>query len=96
MLPWVWLAIGLTFFYFAIIFYQYSQKPLRSFVIRDRQQKKLDTEPEPEGMNLFYELQNDFEKYLENINKKNVDRSRIASIGFVLAGIAAFIAAFIS
>ncbi len=95
MLPWVWLAIGLTFFYFAIIFYQYSQKPLRSFVIRDRQQNKLDTDPEPEEMNIFYELQNDFEKYLESLNKKNVDRSRIASIGFFLAGSASFIAAFI-
>jgi hypothetical protein len=65
-------------------------------VIRDRQQNKLDSEPEPEEMNIFYELQNDFEKYLESLNKKNVDRSRIASIGFFLAGVASFIASYIS
>ena len=95
-LPWVWLAIGLTFFYFAIVFYQYSQKPLRMFNIRERQQKKLDDEPPPEDMNIFHELLHDFEQYLVSINKKNISRSRIASIGFFLAGIASFIAAYIS
>jgi hypothetical protein len=68
-LPWVWLAIGLTFFYFAIVFYQYSQKKLRSFSIRERQQKVLDDEPVPEEMNIFHELLHDFEQYLESINK---------------------------
>jgi hypothetical protein len=96
MLAWVWLAIGLVFFYFAIVFYQYSQKPLRSFNIRERQQKQLDDEPVPEEMNIFHELMQDFEQYLESINKKNVARSRIASIGFFLAVFASFIAAFIS
>ncbi len=96
MLAWIWLAIGLVFFYFAIVFYQYSQKPLRSFNIRERQQKRLDDEPVPEEMNIFHELMQDFEQYLESINKKNVARSRIASIGFFLAVIASFIAAFIS
>ncbi len=96
MLAWIWLAIGLVFFYFAIVFYQYSQKPLRSFNIRERQQKRLDDEPVPEEMNIFHELMQDFEQYLESINKKNVARSRIASIGFFLAVFASFITAFIS
>jgi hypothetical protein len=95
-LPWVWLAIGITFFYFAIVFYQYSQRNLRSFSIRERQQKVLDDEPVPEDMNIFHELIHDFEQYLESINKQNVARSRIASIGFFLAGIASFIAAYIA
>jgi hypothetical protein len=96
MLPWIWLAIGLTFFSFAIVFFQYSKKPLRSFNIRERQQKRVDDEPVPEEMNIFHELMQDFEQYLETINKKNVARSRIASIGFFLAGFASFIAAFVS
>jgi hypothetical protein len=95
-LTWVWLAIGLTFFYFAIVFYQYSQVPLRSFTIRERQQQVLDEQPEPVEMTIFHELMHDFEQYLQSINNKNIARYRIAAIGFFLAGIGSFIAAYIS
>lgn len=96
MLQWVWVAIGLVFFYFAIIFYQYSKTPLRDFNIRQSQRTKTDEEQESEEMTIFMELQRDFGRYLESINSKNIARSRIASIGFTLATFASFISAFLS
>jgi hypothetical protein len=98
MLPWIWLAIGLTFFYFSIVFYQYSKDPLRSFIVREGQQTRLDTEPDPEPkeLNAFNELQRDFGRYLESINRKAIARNRIASIGFFLAAFGSFISAYLS
>lgn len=96
MLQWIWVAIGLVFFYFTIIFYQYSKTPLRDFNIRQSQQLKTDEERNSEEMTIFKELQRDFGRYLESINSKNVARSRIAAIGFGLATLASFISAFLS
>lgn len=96
MLQWVWVAIGLIFFYFAIIFYQYSKTPLRDFNIRQSQQTKTAEEKASGEMTIFKELQRDFGRYLESINSKNIARSRIAAIGFGLATMASFISAFLS
>jgi hypothetical protein len=38
----------------------------------------------------------EFEQYLDSINSTNKNRARIAAIGFFLAGLASFIAAYIS
>jgi len=96
MLQWVWIAIGLVFFYFAIIFYQYSKTPLRDFNIRESQQAQTDEHKDSEEMSIFSELQRDFGRYLQSVNSKNVARSRIAAIGFALATVASFISAFLS
>jgi hypothetical protein len=98
MLPWVWLGIGLTFFYFSIVFYQYSKDPLRSFVVRQGQQTRLSEEPDPDpdDMTAFNELRRDFGRYLESMNKKAIARNRIASIGFFLAAVGSFISSYLS
>lgn len=96
MLSWIWLIIGLIFYYFSIVFFQYSRTPLQSFVIRKGHKNTLEGAPEIEELSSFKELLSDVDRYLESINSRNLSRARIAAIGFFLAGLASFIAAYIS
>ena len=96
MLSWIWLTIGLIFYYFSFVFFQYSRTPLQSFVIRKGQKITFEGAPEIEELSSFKEFLSDVDRYLESINSRNLSRARIAAIGFFLAGLASFIAAYIS
>jgi hypothetical protein len=96
MISWIWLTIGLIFYYFSFVFFQYSRTPIRSFLIREGQKTVLESTTELGELSSFKQLWSDFDRYLDSINSRNISRTRIAAIGFLLAGIASFIAAYIS
>ncbi len=96
MISWIWLAIGLIFYYFSFVFVQYSRTPLRSFLIREGQKTELASATDLGELSSFNKLRIDFDRYLDSINSKSISRARIAAIGFFLAGLASFIAAYIS
>lgn len=96
MLSWIWLAIGLIFYYFSFVFFQYSKTPIRSFMIRDGQKAILENATDLGELSSFKQLRSDFDHYLDSINSKNISRAKIAASGFFLAGLASFIAAYIS
>lgn len=96
MLSIVWLAIGLIFIYFSITFHRYNKSPLSSSVAKEGQQLLSEAKAKLNEAHLFNPLLEDFDRYLESTSVKLVARSRIASIGFLLAGIASLISAYIS
>ncbi len=96
MISWIWLAIGLIFYYFSFVFFQYSRTPIRSFVMREGQKTVVESSTELDELSSFKQLWSDFDHYLDSINSRNISRARIATIGFFLAGMASFIAAYIS
>ena len=96
MLSWIWLAIGLIFYYMSFVFVQYSRTPMRSFLIREGQNNALEGATDLGELSSFNQLRRDFDHYLDSINSRNISRARIAAIGFFLAGLASFIAAYIS
>jgi hypothetical protein len=92
----VWLAIGLIFIYFSITFHRYNKSPLGSSLAREGQQMLSEakaTLDETLSVNPLFE---DFDRYLESTSVKIVARSRIASVGFLLAGFASLLSAYIS
>ncbi|MHA2172551.1 MAG: hypothetical protein ACXAB7_21985 [Candidatus Kariarchaeaceae archaeon] len=96
MLTWIWLGIGLIFYYFSFVFLQYSRTPIRSFLIREGQKTAFESATDLSEQSSFNQLWKDFDRYLDSVNSKNISRAKIAAFGFFLAGLASFIAAYIS
>jgi hypothetical protein len=92
----VWLAIGLIFIYFSITFRRYDKSPLSSPVAKEGQQLRSAAKAKMDETHSFNSLFEDFDRYLESTSVILVARGRIASIGFLLAGIASLISAYIS
>lgn len=96
MLSLVWLAIALIFICFSITFHRYDQSPLSSSVAKEGQQLLSEAKAKLDETHSFNSLFEDFDRYLESTSVILVARGRIASIGFLLAGIASLISAYIS
>lgn len=96
MLSLVWMAIGLIFFYFSITFHRYNKSPLRSSVAREGQQLLSGAKAKLNETHSLDPLFEDFDRYLESTSFKLAARTRIASIGFLLAGFASLLSAYIS
>jgi hypothetical protein len=92
----VWLAIGLIFIYFSITFHRYNKIPLSSTIIGEGQQMLSEAKAKLDETLSVNPLFEDFDRYLESTSVKIVARSRIASIGFLLAGFASLLSAYIS
>jgi hypothetical protein len=65
-------------------------------LIREGQKTAFERAPDLGELSSFNQLWSDFDRYLDSINSRNISRARIAAIGFFLAGLASFIAAYIS
>lgn len=83
----------LIFFYYAIVFWNFSNKPLRFFTIRKRYDQDGNEIVQYEGEGAPIQFLKEFEGYLGSINKVNKFRFRIASVGFVMAGMGALLLA---
>lgn len=91
----VWLLIAFAFFYFAFIFWQYSNSPLRQFTVRikgeDPENKPLDDERAA----LVNDIQEDIQGYITAANLQMTTRYRIGAMGFVIAGLTAIVSIFL-
>jgi hypothetical protein len=76
-----WFLAALSFFCFSVIFWRFGNEPIRLFTFRQRDEMMKDELTE--GFML------DFEGYLQSINTRNKLRYRIASGGFLVAGMTA-------
>jgi uncharacterized membrane protein len=92
----IWLAIGLIFIYFSITFRRYNKTPQGSSIVREGQQMLSEAKSKLEKTNAVNPLFEDFDRYLESTGLKLMARTRIASIGFLLAGFASLISAYIA
>jgi len=90
----VWLAIGLI--YFSITFHRYNKSPLSSTIVGEGRQMLSEAKAKLDETLSVNPLFEDFDRYLESTSVKIVARSRIASIGFLLAGFASLLSAYIS
>ena len=96
MLSLIWLAIGLIFIYFSITFHRYNKSPLGSSLAREGQQMLSEAKATLDETRTLNPLFDDFDRYLESTSVKLFARTRIASIGFLLAGFASLLSAYIS
>jgi hypothetical protein len=92
----IWLAIGFIFIYFSITFHRYNKSPLGSSVLREGQQMLSEAKAALDETLSVNPLFDDFDRYLESTSVKLFARTRIASIGFLLAGFASLLSAYIS
>lgn len=96
MLSIIWLAIGLIFTAFSIRYYQYFKDPSQ-ISVANKGTQLLSTAREKLGANQSLNpLFDDFQRYLDSSDGILSARTRIASIGFLLAGFASFLSALIS
>jgi len=91
----VWLFFSAFFFYFAYINWRQSTEGIRPFKFRERSSHsgKEETDPELDKANINFI--NDFNAYLESVNKHNSSRQRAAAIGFSIAGVISLASLFI-
>jgi hypothetical protein len=87
-----WFVVAALFTYLAYVHWRWAESPLRSFHIRERDEKA-----EGEGeVEINAEVINDFNSYLNTINEKNAGRHRRAAIWFFVAAVLAVISIFIA
>ncbi|NIM93743.1 MAG: hypothetical protein GTO18_08540 [Anaerolineales bacterium] len=91
----IWLLIAVIFFYFSYRFWHYSNQPLRSFTIRERFGSYQAQPEETEGDIAIKQFLHEFEGYLASVNTTNKARYRLGTLGFLVAGFAALVAAII-
>jgi uncharacterized membrane protein len=82
-----WLIAALIFFLFAVIFWSFGNDPIRSFAIRQRIEDENPEAGESKSDKVIAAFLRDFEGYLKSINARNKFRYRIATGGFVMAGL---------
>ena len=89
-----WLIATLIFFSFSFIFWRFGNGSIRSFTFRERSgvEVQADVSEVDESTSEFLQ---EFEGYLESINKRNRFRYRIAAGGFLIAGLTALLLALV-
>ena len=85
--------LSVMFFYFALVFWQYSTIPVRPFIIRQLDAPQEDTQGDHDS--LLDEISADINGYLTSLFRTNKIRFRAAAAGFLIAGIASVAALFI-
>jgi hypothetical protein len=91
----VWLLIAFAFFYFAFIFWQYSNTPLRSFTVRIKGEEGENVTPNEEKAALINDIQEDIQGYIQAANEVMTTRYRIGAMGFIIAGLTAIVSIFL-
>jgi hypothetical protein len=91
----VWIFIALAFFYFAFIFWQYSNTPLREFTVRIKGEDSENVALDEEKMALITDVQEDIGGYINAANIQMSTRYRIGAMGFIIAGLTAIVSIFI-
>jgi hypothetical protein len=91
----VWLFFSAFFFYFSYINWRQSTEGIRPFRFRERSDYSGTEEADPELHKANITFVNDFNGYLESINKHNRSRQRAAAIGFFIAGVISMASLFI-
>jgi hypothetical protein len=92
----VWLLIALAFFYFAFVFWQYSNTPLREFTVRIKGEDSENVDLDEEKTALVNDIQEDIGGYINAANLQMTSRYRIGAMGFIIAGFTAVISIFLS
>jgi hypothetical protein len=90
-----WLIVAIIFFYFAFVFWRFSNEPIRYFKFRRRSEAKEDEKGDSEVELLPEDFLHDFEGYLEAINRLNKVRFRLSAGGFLVSGVTALVAIFL-
>jgi len=93
MLGITWITLTAVFFYFSIIYWRYSTKPIRPFIFRKRGGTQPGAGSEPELEQLPVEFERDLEGFIDSVNNTNKIRYRVAAAGFLIAGVNALITA---
>jgi hypothetical protein len=91
----VWLLIAFAFFYFAFVFWQYSNTPLRPFTVRLKGENPENPERDEEKTALVNEIQEDVAGYINAANEVICSRYRIGAVGFIIAGLTAIVSIFL-
>ncbi len=78
------------------IVFQCAKSPLGSSLAREGQQMLSEAKATLDETRTLNPLFEDFDRYLESTSVKLFARTRIASIGFLLAGFASLLSAYIS
>lgn len=91
----VWLLIAFAFFYFAFVFWQYSNTPLREFTVRIKGEDPENTPIDEEKAALINDIQEDIQGYVTAANEVMSARYRIGAMGFIIAGLTAIVSIFI-
>jgi len=87
MLGIIWITLAVVFFYFSIIYWRYSTKPIRPFIFRKVGGTQQDAGSEPEPEQLPVEFERDLEGFIDTVNNTNKIRYRVAAAGFLIAGV---------
>jgi hypothetical protein len=91
----VWILIAFAFFYFAFIFWQYSNTPLRQFTVRIKGEDTENVAPDEEKAALISDIQEDIQGYIQAANEVMTTRYRIGAMGFIIAGLTAIVSIFL-
>ncbi|OGO17235.1 MAG: hypothetical protein A2Z14_01110 [Chloroflexi bacterium RBG_16_48_8] len=92
----VWLLIAFAFFYFAFIFWQYANTPLRPFTVRIKGENPENPDSDEEKKAMVNNIQEDIQGYIKAANDVMTTRFRIGAMGFVIAGLTAIVSIFLS
>lgn len=91
----VWLLIAFAFFYFAFVFWQYSNTPLRPFTVRIKGEDSETVETDEETAGFVKDIEEDVAGYINAANEIMSARYRIGAMGFVIAGLTAIVSIFL-
>ncbi len=75
----VWLIFAALFFTFAFQHWRLSKRPVRPFRLREG-------EFEGQAGEVIKSFVEDWNRYLEAVNSNDLDKQRVAMVGYVLAG----------
>ena len=91
----VWLLIACAFFYFAFIFWQYSNTPLRPFTVRLKGEESESVVSDEEKPEFVTKIEDDIAGYINTANEIMSTRYRIGAMGFIIAGLTAIVSIFL-
>jgi hypothetical protein len=87
-----WLIVAVIFFYFAFVFWRFSNEPIRPFRLRPQGEEEEGETSDPKQEKYAAEFLHDFEGYLASINRMNKVRYRLSTGGFLIAAFTAIVA----
>lgn len=91
-----WIILTVVFFYFCVLFWNYSRMPLRQFIFRNRgwgDSSEGESSLEEELPSVFL---SDLEGFINSINHTNSIRFRLGSVGFFIAGMLSLVSLFLT
>lgn len=87
----IWLFFSAFFLYFAYVNWRQSQEEIRQFTIRNRDPDAQGEKPEAGLDQANLDFAQDFNHYLDTVNRHSRSRYRAAAIGYAVSGVLALV-----